>query len=45
MYKPKEGTKEERLALMNAVRGTEAAKEIYQLPDPELQDIEFTLEV
>lgn len=45
LYKPTEGSREERLALMNAVRSSEVAKAIYDLPDPERQDVVFTLEV
>lgn len=43
-YKPKEGTEAERLSLLNAVRGTEAAKRFYALPEPELEDMEFDLQ-
>lgn len=44
-YKPPEGSNEERLSLMNAIRVTEAAKVVYQLPDPKFHDINFVLEV
>lgn len=43
-YKPKEGTKGERLSLYNAVRGTELAKSFYALPEPGLEDIHFELQ-
>ncbi|XP_060519546.1 hemocyte protein-glutamine gamma-glutamyltransferase isoform X2 [Cylas formicarius] len=42
-YKPKEGTEAERLSLLNAVRGTEAAKRFYEMPSSALEDITFDL--
>ncbi|XP_067009336.2 hemocyte protein-glutamine gamma-glutamyltransferase [Anabrus simplex] len=42
-YKPKEGTKAERLTLMNGVQGTERAKKFYRLPTVSKVDIEFQL--
>lgn len=44
MYKAKEGSEAERLSLLNAVRGTEAAKKFYSIPDPGLEDVTFDLE-
>lgn len=44
-YKAKEGTEAERLSLLNAVRGTEAAKRFYALPEPDMEDMEFDLQV
>nr|XP_023026500.1 hemocyte protein-glutamine gamma-glutamyltransferase-like [Leptinotarsa decemlineata] len=43
-YKPQEGTKAERLALLNAVRGVEAAKRFYELPEAEMEDVQFDLQ-
>ncbi|XP_056638436.1 hemocyte protein-glutamine gamma-glutamyltransferase-like [Diorhabda sublineata] len=42
-YKAEEGSKAERLSLLNAVRGTEAAKRFYDMPE-EMEDVEFTLQ-
>ncbi|XP_050511341.1 hemocyte protein-glutamine gamma-glutamyltransferase [Diabrotica virgifera virgifera] len=44
LYKPEEGSKAERLSLLNAVRGTEAAKRFFDMPDEETEDCEFTLQ-
>lgn len=44
VYKAKEGTDAERLSLYNAIRGTEAAKRFYALPDAGLEDVSFDLE-
>lgn len=44
-YKEKEGTEDERLSLLNAIRGTEAAKRFYALPEPDMEDMEFELRV
>ncbi|XP_018323650.1 hemocyte protein-glutamine gamma-glutamyltransferase-like [Agrilus planipennis] len=43
-YKSKEGSKAERLSLLNAVRSSHIGKVIYELPDAELGDVEFDLE-
>ncbi|GLH05666.1 Annulin [Gryllus bimaculatus] len=43
-YKPQEGTKEERLSLMNGVRSLERAKRFYQVPDVKSADVAFELE-
>ncbi|RZC42409.1 hemocyte protein-glutamine gamma-glutamyltransferase [Asbolus verrucosus] len=43
-YKAPEGSKDERMSLYNAVRGTELAKTFFALPDPGLEDVEFDLE-
>nr|QVD39275.1 Hemocyte protein-glutamine gamma-glutamyltransferase [Schistocerca gregaria] len=42
-YKYKEGTKSERLALMNAVRSVDRARRFYMLPTQSHQDVEFSL--
>jgi transglutaminase 1 len=43
-YKAPEGSKDERMALYNAVRATELAKSFFALPDAGLEDVEFDLE-
>ncbi|KAJ9586417.1 hypothetical protein L9F63_019932, partial [Diploptera punctata] len=42
-YKAKEGSKDERLTLLNGVRGSERAKRFYMLPSKSREDIDFEL--
>lgn len=42
-YKAPEGTDMERIALLNAVRGSARAKRFYDVPPPEYEDISFRL--
>ncbi|PSN43603.1 Hemocyte protein-glutamine gamma-glutamyltransferase [Blattella germanica] len=42
-YKNKEGTKAERLTLLNGVRGSERAKRFYMLPSKSREDVTFEL--
>ena len=37
------GTKEERIALLNAVRGSSRAKRFFAYPDAKNEDVEFDL--
>lgn len=39
LYKNKEGTEAERLALYNAVRGVPRAQEFYEIPDKDKEDV------
>lgn len=43
-YKPPEGSKDNRLALLNAVRNTSRAKRFYEVPEETVNDIEFSIE-
>lgn len=43
-YKPPEGTKDNRLSLLNAVRNTTRAKRFYEVPDETVNDVVFSLE-
>ncbi|KAG5896285.1 hypothetical protein JTB14_008842 [Gonioctena quinquepunctata] len=43
-YKPQEGSTAERLSLMNAVRCVESAKRFYEMPEEEMEDVEFDLQ-
>ncbi|XP_057672514.1 hemocyte protein-glutamine gamma-glutamyltransferase-like [Diorhabda carinulata] len=43
LFKNKEGSEAERLAVYNAVRGVPKAKHIYDIPGNENQDVEFDL--
>lgn len=43
LYKNKEGTEAERLAVYNAVRGVPRAQELYEIPDKENEDVFFDL--
>lgn len=43
LYKNKEGTEAERLAVYNAVRGVPRAQELYEIPNKESEDVFFDL--
>lgn len=43
-YKPPEGSTDNRLALLNAVRNTSRAKRFYEVPEETVNDVVFTLE-
>lgn len=43
MYKNKEGTEAERLAVYNAVRGVPRAQELYEIPNKDMEDVFFDL--
>lgn len=43
MYKNKEGTEAERLAVYNAVRGVPRAHDLYEIPDKDKEDVVFDL--
>lgn len=43
-YKPPEGSKDNRLALLNAVRNTTRAKRFYEVPVETVNDVSFTLQ-
>lgn len=42
-YKPPEGTRDNRLALLNAVRNTTRAKRFYDVPEEAPEDVSFSL--
>lgn len=43
LYKNKEGTEAERLAVYNAVRGVPRAQELYEIPNKDKEDVVFDL--
>ncbi|CAD7077040.1 unnamed protein product [Hermetia illucens] len=43
IYKYKEGTKEERLSVYNAVRNTRSAKKFFEMPEEIKEDVKFQL--
>lgn len=43
-YKPPEGSKDNRLALLNAVRNTSRAKRFYEVPEETVNDVSFSIE-
>lgn len=43
LYKNKEGTEAERLAVYNAVRGVPKAQELYNIPNKDMEDVLFDL--
>lgn len=43
-YKAPEGTRDNRLALLNAVRNTTRAKRFYDVPEETVDDVVFSLE-
>lgn len=43
LYKNKEGTEAERLAVYNAVRGVPRAQELYEIPSRDQEDVIFDL--
>lgn len=43
-YKPPEGTRDNRMALLNAVRNTTRAKRFYDVPEDTVNDVSFSLE-
>lgn len=43
LYKNKEGTEAERLAVYNAVSGVPRAQELYQIPNKDKEDVSFDL--
>lgn len=43
-YKPPEGSRDNRMALLNAVRNTTRAKRFYDVPEDIVNDVSFSLE-
>lgn len=43
-YKAEEGTRDNRLALLNAVRNTTRAKRFYEVPETVTEDVAFSFE-